>query len=132
MAGVAATRRGDKRIAQQSEYRYSEHEVAVAKRQIMRENQLLAKQVEQQGQELETLRAQVAELEALRTNYATLSSALAKAEENHTSFVRFHRELAEAYATRIKAHEKLSEIVRLALSPEEYHRYREIVETHGE
>jgi dynactin complex subunit len=126
--GVAATRRGDKVIARQAEYQYSEHEVAVAKRQIMRENQLLARQVEEQGAELEQLRAQVAELEALRQQQAETTAALVKAEQSRDHFRSLWSELNTIHLERVAKHTKLTEIMMIALTPEQYHQAREIYE----
>ena len=123
--GAAAQRRGDAVIARQSEYRYSEAEIAIAKRQILRENQLLAKQVKQQAAELDTLRAQVAELDQLRQRSQELETQLTEAQQMRDHFKGLWHELNVIHMERCAAHQKLSTIVRLALTPEEYHRWRE-------
>lgn len=128
--GVAAQKRGDAVIARQVEHKYTAHDLAVVQRQVARENDLLRKQVDQMEAELITLRQQVMELELLRTSNAKLKDELIAAEERNLRVSGLYREQIDVAERWRHSHEKLSAIVILGMTPEEYHRYRDIAEMH--
>lgn len=130
--GAAAQKRGDAVIARQIDTRYTAHDIAVAQRQIARENNLLRKQVDEQAAELVTLRQQVMELEMLREANAQLRSTLAASEEHNRHLASIFRDQMDETERWRHSHEKLSAIVRLGMTPEQYHQWRKIAEMHDE
>ena len=75
--------------------------------------------------QLDNLRGDVARLEAEK---AGLAEALETERRRADRMAGWAGTMRDNWLAEQRGHQKLSEIVRLALTPEQYHRYREIVQ----
>ena len=130
--GAAAQKRGDAVIARQAARIYTGEQVAGITRDLDHDVLRLTNEAKAQATELETLRAQLAERDALRAQMAQLETHLDQATKRaHHNAELWRAELRERQRIADE-HNKLSRIVRLALTSEEYERFRDIEEMHDD
>lgn len=133
--GGAAYNRGSKRIREEisqelaGSARLREERLAV--HNAVNASLLQSQKIEKQEAELEALRQELAEAkEKVRLQEAELTmlrvdiESARKHSENMDNLRRVYLRETEAHKEK---HQILSDIIRLALTPDQYHQYREIV-----
>lgn len=133
--GPAAYNRGSKRIREEISQELTGsarlREERLAKHNFMNVTLLQEKKIEEQEAEIETLRQQLVEAkEKARLQEAELTmlrsdiEAALRHSENMDNLRRVYLREMESHKEK---HQILSDIIRLALTPDQYHQYREIV-----
>ncbi len=109
------------------EYKYTHQDIAYATRQLELEENRLSIKVQKLQAELDRLQGVERQALRLEGENAELRTEIEKvrkyAESRHEEAMKWFRE----YNERTNAHRKLSAVMRLALTPEQYHQYREMI-----
>jgi len=133
--GSAAYNRGSKRIREEISQELTGsarlREERLAKHNFINASLLQSKKIEEQEAELEAMRQELTEAkEKVRLQEAELTmlrtdiEATRRHSENMDNLRRVYLREMEAHKEK---HQILSDIIRLALTPDQYHQYREIV-----